>query len=101
MNEIGATFTLKDLALGLLFPLYWKKYRTYCSKQNVFKIKILDKVDGINEVVLMEVSPMEGRVVLPNGVSNFITDDVIDVAVRYSSRQDEYSIPDEVEHEWE
>lgn len=84
----GQTLTLKDLALGLLFPSYWTAYRTRCSKQNVFKIKILDCEGNINEICLMEVSPLDGRVIVPNGISTFVTDEVLNVAIRYTSKEE-------------
>jgi hypothetical protein len=86
--SVGQTLTLKDLALGLLFPSYWAVYRGRCSKQNVFKIKILNRVDNINEIVLMEVSPLEGRVIVPNGISTFIKDEIMNVAVKYTEQNE-------------
>jgi hypothetical protein len=86
--SVGQTLTLKDLALGLLFPSYWAVYRGRCSKKNVFKIKILNRVDNINEIVLMEVSPLEGRVIVPNGISTFIKDEIMNVAVKYTEQNE-------------
>ncbi len=93
-NKIGSTIVLKDLALGLLFPIYWVQYRSRCSKQNVFKIKIINTVDGINEILLMEVSPVEGRVILPNGISSFIKDELLNRAIKYSEKNDEEDVID-------
>lgn len=84
----GQTLTLKDLALGLLFPTYWAAYRARCSKQNVFKIKILAREENINEIYLMEVSPLDGMVIVPNGISTFVSDEMLNVAIRHTSKEE-------------
>lgn len=83
----GQTLTFKDLALGLLFPTYWSVYRARCSKQNVFKIKILAREENINEIYLMEVSPVDGMVIVPNGISTFVSDEILNIAIKYTSKE--------------
>jgi hypothetical protein len=84
----GQTLTFKDLALGLLFPTYWATYRSRCSKQNVFKIKILDREENINEIYLMEVSPVDGMVIVPNGISTFVSDAILNIAIGYTYKEE-------------
>lgn len=80
------TYMFRDLALGMLFPEYWSGYVGKCSKENVFKVLVVYVADDLCNIELMEISPVEGRVILPSGIRNVVNKRTFDVAFYYSRK---------------
>jgi hypothetical protein len=68
------TFLVKDAAWAFFFPRYWFSYRQKASLRNATKIKVVSS-DGDDKytIVVMEIAPEEGRIVIPDNMKTQTT----------------------------
>lgn len=79
--ELNDTFSLCDSAWSILFPEYWIQYRARGSFKNAAKTKILAVQPDGYLLELMEVAPQHGRLVIPVGIKEVVTELQIHLAL--------------------
>lgn len=87
MIEIGTCFSLIDGTWGLLFPDYYKAFRSMNSTRHVACIKVLDRVGDSYNLSLMEIAPDDGRLFALIGVFVVCTEHDIKVATALTNKR--------------
>jgi hypothetical protein len=87
--NLNETIMLRDISWAFLFPEEWYPYRQKASLRNTAKIKVI-RVDDNDEytVEMMEISPEEGRIVIPTRMTTKTTLKKIQVAIAYTIKSE-------------
>jgi hypothetical protein len=94
--QANSTFMLRDSSWGILFPHHWHLYRKQASIECTAKLKVLSVAEGTYTLMLMEVSPVDGKLFIPSNLTTQVTQETLERSMLASKMEKPIRIPDRV-----